>query len=128
MTKQEMIDGAFQFVFATAEALVKAHAQEMTLGNMGQSLVDYVYPPKVSPTRADPPVPDLSSVVSRAFNEFYQGSESDEIAQCISDELHDWMKSAKKDVAKVVKKGLPLTLANARLAWEEKGPFAKEPT
>lgn len=120
MTKKELIDATFQFVFPTPEDLADAHAKEMTLSNMGQTLANYVDVPKRAPTAHF-----LRTLVTFAYADYFQGSESDEIAKCISDEHMSWVKDAKKDVAKVVKKGLPLTLANARLAWEEKGPFAE---
>ncbi len=125
MDKRQLIEAVLNYPYATPEALIDAHAKEMTLGNMGQSLADYAHLPRPTASRPVPSMPDLSTVVTRAYDEFYQSSESDEIAKCIADEHRSWVKSAKKDVTKVVKGGLPLTLANARLAWEEKGPFAR---
>jgi hypothetical protein len=48
------------------------------------------------------------------------------MADGVWDEYKSWVKQAKKDATRVQKAGLPLTLANARLAFENKGPFAKK--
>jgi hypothetical protein len=65
-------------------------------------------------------------LVEFAWGCFMGDMESDEMAEGTMDEYRSWLKDARRDAEKVRKAGLPLTLANATLAFELKGPFAKK--
>lgn len=116
LTKKQIIDLAFQHVYTDVEAFRKDIAKEHCIANMGQELGDFV----------DGHFKDPARVISWAYNAFYQQSESDEMAEGIDEEMRSWLKEADKQIKAVQKKGLPLTMENARLAFEKKGPFAKK--
>lgn len=120
MNKGEIIKAAEDYVWTDFEKFVRMLAKEHTVANMGFDLGEAFqgYGSRNIP-------PDL--VVEMAYNTLYQGSESDEMAEGIEEEYRSWLKDARRDAEKVRKAGLPLTLANASLAFELKGPFAKRP-
>lgn len=113
--KKLAIEAAFDYVHPDVESLVKQAASEHTIANMGQMLEDFFY------GAGDP-----KSLFHDCFSCFYQQSESDEMADGLMEERADWVKQAKKDAAKIVKKKLPLTMRNMRDAFEQKGAFAKK--
>ena len=114
--KKETIEAAFNHVHTDVENLIKQAASEHAIANMGQVLEDF-FPYGQ---------PNLEKFFSQCFSIFYQQSESDEMAEGLEAERKEWMKDAKRDVAAVQKKGLPLTMRNVRDAFEFKGPFAKK--
>jgi hypothetical protein len=113
--KKQAIETAMDHVFTDVEALIKNVAAEHAVINMGQELTDHF--PYGSP--------DPSRLLYACYQNFYQASESDEMADGTQDEYRSWLKQSKKDVAKVQKKGLPLTPRNVRAAFLNEGPFAK---
>lgn len=114
MTKANVLKAAQEYEWDDADALVKAIAQEHTILNLGATVEEYIYG-NVEPSR----------VISTAFHGMRQayGSEGEELLDGIEDEYRSWVKNARKDVATIEKLGLPLTLANARRAFE--GEFKK---
>ena len=110
------IEQALDHVHTDIEALIKQNAAEHALVNMGQEVSDFA-----SYCRNDP-----STLLYSAYRNFYQQSESDEMADGTEREFKSWLKIARKDVAKVQKKGLPLTARNVRAAFLSEGPFAKK--
>lgn len=108
---------AEEHVHASEEALVEQCAAEHTVANMGmyiEELLEYAL--------LDRP----QNLFYSAFNNLYQQSESDEIADGTMAEYKSWLKQAKKDVARVKKAKLPLTFKNVRMAFDNEGPFAKK--
>lgn len=116
-TKNESIELATLHVWTDFEAFIKMLAKEHTVANMGMDLVDFV-------GRGYVPKPE--DVVNYAFNGLMNDMESDEMADGVQDEYRSWLKQGRKDAERVRKAGLPLTLANAALSFENKGPFAKK--
>lgn len=88
-------------VYTNADELVKAAAEKHTVLNLGSSW------------------PETS------FQQLKQDSESDEIYQGCIEEYKEWLGEARKELAMLVKVGLPLTLANMDHAFMKTGPFAK---
>ncbi len=117
-SKADLIKQAYEHVWTDFEKFVRMCAQEHTIANMGFELADHML--GYGSERPE-------NIVAAAYNSLYQSSESDEMAEGIEDEFRSWLKDARKDGLRVQKSGLPLTLANARLAFENKGPFAKKP-
>lgn len=117
MDKNEQIKAASEHVWTDFEAFVKMCAKEHAIANMGQELGDFLH-------RGYTPKPE--QLVDFAWNAFMGDMESDEMAEGTMDEYRSWLKDARRDAEKVRKAGLPLTLANATLAFELKGPFAKK--
>ena len=118
-SKKDLIAAAFAYVYPDAEALIKDVAKEHTIANMGQNLEDFIVATEWLEKNPQ-------QLVGSCYNSFYDQSESEEMAEGIEDERKSWLKQAKKDVALVQKKGLPLTLENVRLAFEKKGPFERK--
>ena len=116
LTKSQLITLAFQHVYTDVERFKKDIAKEHCIANMGQRLEDFMHGATGRP----------EDVISRAYSSFYGQSESDEMADGIADEMRSWLKEADKQIKAVQKAGLPLTMENARLAFEKKGPFAKK--
>lgn len=117
-TKQEIIAAALAYEYDDKEACILDAAKEHCIANMGQQLGDFLYGTGL----ADRP----NQVIRSCYNTFYQQSESDEMAEGIQDEMRSWIKDARQDVEKVIKMGLPLTLANVRMSFMYEGPFAKK--
>lgn len=111
------IDAAFDYVYEDVEAFVKVCAREHTIANLGQSLEDLA-------RRAFSSSPE--HLVNNCYSTFYGDCESEEMANGVTDEYRAWLKDARRDAQKVLKAGLPLTLKNARDAFELKGQFAKK--
>ena len=109
MTTKENIAAAFAHVYTEADRLIQDVAKEHAIANMGQTLEEHLQ-------RAAPP----ADVIAVCWSSFYGQSESVEMARDLDQERKGWLKQAKKDVATLVKKKLPLTLENARLAFERK--------
>lgn len=109
------IDAAFDHVYTDIETFVKVCAREHTIANLGQSLEELS-------RRAFTSSPER--LVDNCYSCLYQDCESDEMADGIQEEYLSWLKDARRDAQKVLKAGLPLTLRNARDAFELKGPFA----
>lgn len=118
-TKKSIIAAAFAYVYPDAESLIKDVAKEHCIANMGQNLEDFI-------TASEWLAKHPEQVISSCYSNFYGQSESDDMAEGIDEERRAWLKQAKKDVAAVQKKGLPLTMENVRLAFENKGPFEKK--
>lgn len=116
LTVKQFIDLAFQHVYEDVEKFRKDIAKEHCIANMGQELSDFIHSTSGHPKDA----------IAQAYGSFYQQSESDEMAEGIDDEMKSWLKEADKQIKAVQKKKLPLTMENARLAFEKKGPFAKK--
>lgn len=117
MTKQELLQAALSHPHPTPAALAEAFARQCAVENMGQRLIDLVTEPRPGST------PDLADVVPRAYNRFYHEMENDEQADGLNEERKSFLKDARRAARKVRDAGLPLTLANADLAWNEKAPF-----
>jgi uncharacterized protein YifE (UPF0438 family) len=114
--KSECFEAASSHVWTDFDKFVTMCAKEHAIANMGQSFEDLA---GYGANR-----PEL--IVEQAFSQLRNDCESDEMADGVWDEYKSWVKQAKKDATRVQKAGLPLTLANARLAFENKGPFAKK--
>jgi hypothetical protein len=111
--KQAAINAALDFVHTDEENLIKQVAGEHALVNMGMSVEDHFV--SVPPEK----------LLYAAFNNFYQQSESDEMADGTMDEYKSWVKTAKRDIKAVKKAKLPLTARNVRSAFLKQGPFKK---
>jgi hypothetical protein len=113
--KLAAIEAALDHVHTDVEVLIKQCASEHAVINMGQSLEDWFPYGTPSPER----------LFEQCFSNFYQASESDEMAEGTEDERRSWMKTSKKDVAKVKKAKLPFTVRNVRAAFLCEGPFKR---
>jgi hypothetical protein len=89
-------------VYTDEEKFVRAIAEKHTVMNLGQNWPEETY------------------------NRLRSEAESDEVHDAIVQEYKSWLKDAKKECAMIKKANLPLTLANAELAFSKKGPFAKQ--
>lgn len=118
-SKKQIIEAAFAHVYTDAEELIKDAAREHTIANLGQELEDFLQPSEYL-------LKNPQKVFHDCFNGLYSQSESDEMADALQEEYRDWQKRSRKDVEKVQKKKLPLTMTNVRLAFENKGPFEKK--
>lgn len=120
MTKADKTAGlqqALEHVWTDLEAFIKMCAKEHTIANLGQDLRDYVHG-----TYRDP-----QYIVDGAYQQFLNDiCTDDDMVDSIEDEYRSWLKDARRDALLVQKAGLPLTLANARMAFEKQGPFAKK--
>jgi len=116
-TAQQLVDAAFAYVYTDPYRLVQDAAKEHTIANMGQSLEELV-------TRAHCSLARPEGIVSSAYSALASDCAMEEVD--IDDERLSWVKDARRDVALVQKKGLPLTLANVRHAFEFTGPFEKK--
>ena len=114
--KKKAIEAAFDHVHTDVERLIKQAASENAVVNMGQSIEDWF--PYFDP--------GPETLLERCFSNFYQSSESDEMAEGLEDERRAWVKTAKRDVAAVQKKKLPLTVRNVQDACFKRGAFAKK--
>jgi len=114
--KSECFEVASSHVWTDFDKFVRMCAQEHTIANMGQCFESLVGHSSSKP----------ELIIAQAYSQLRNDCESDEMADGIEDELKYWLKVAKKDATRVQKAGLPLTLANARLAFENQGPFAKK--
>lgn len=114
--KQALIEAAFDHVHADVAELTKQVAAEHAIVNMGQDITDFVAYASQKP----------ESILYSCYRSFYQQSESDEMADGTEQEYRSWLKTAARDIKKVQKKGLPLTVRNVREAFLLKGPFAKK--
>lgn len=114
-TKQDkiaLIAAAFDLVYTDEEKFVEDLAKEHAIVNMGQELDDFVRAGMTPET-----------LVSRCYNDFYHSSESDEMADGLAEEKNHFRKDAKRQLAMIKKKGLPLTFDLARDAFLNKGVF-----
>ena len=119
LTKTEKlaaIELALDYVHPDVESLIKQSAGEFTVSNMGQALEDHLFSVLE---------PNPATLLYGCYQEFYQQSESDEMAQGTYDEMISFKKELVKTVKQVQKAKLPLTCRNVRDAWEKKGFFAK---
>ncbi len=120
MTKADKNTGlqqALEHVWTDLEKFIKMCAKEHTIANMGQDLRDYV-----SGTYREP-----QYIVDQAYQQFLNDiCMDDDMVDGVEEEYRSWLKDARRDALRVQKAGLPLTLANARLAFENQGPFAKK--
>jgi hypothetical protein len=121
MTNKEIIDAAFAYVYPSAEELIKVAAKEHAIANMGQELADAFSGYGRGLFESKP-----QELVPLRFSQLVGDCESDEMADGVDAEYREWLKTARKDVGRVQKAGLPLTLANVRDAFENKGVFAKK--
>jgi hypothetical protein len=119
MTRKQLIEAAFKHVYppGLVEELISAAAAEHTIANLGQSLEQLI-------STGNDWGNVYTAIIPLAYARLREESASEGID--IEDEYQDWLKQARKDVAQVQKKGLPLTLENVRMAFEMKGPFAKK--
>lgn len=121
-----VIKAALDHVYADEQKLIEDCAREHSLVNMGQSLKQLIRSSWGSDA-IERFTKNPEQLVGACYNAFYQGSESDEMAEGIDRERRSFLKDSKRDVARVKKAGLPLTIANARLAFLGKPPFDKAP-
>lgn len=120
MDKKQLIEAALNHPYATPADLAEAFAKECAVENMGMKLEHFVDGTREGVT------PDLSRVIPGAYSRFYQESETDEMADGIDTERKSFLKDARKAARAVRDARLPLTLANASLAYYGKAPFAKD--
>jgi hypothetical protein len=120
MTKAGKTTGlqqALEYVWTDLEKFIKMCAKEHTIANMGYDLRDYV-----SGTYRDP-----QYIVDQAYERFLNGiCADDDMVDGIEVEYRSWLEDARRDALLLQKAGLPLTLANTRMAFEKRGPFAKK--
>lgn len=114
MKTTDRVEQAMNHVWADFEAYVRMLAKEHTIANMGQDLAALGAHAASSET-----------YVAAAYSQLLTDCESDEMADGIEEEYREWLKQARSDAEAVRGANLPLTLANARLAFEKKGPFAR---
>lgn len=114
--KKVALAAVMSYEFIDLERFVKTVAQEHTIANLGQDIFD-----RISPEMA---LRQPQGAVGAAFQQLREDCESDELCDGVDEEYRGWLKTARKDVAELVKRGATLTLENARLAFEKKGPFA----
>jgi len=118
MTNKELIALAFAHVYTDEEKFVEAQAMEHTIANAGLSIRDHLsYGTTWFETHPD----EVIEVIPSAFNQMREDFGGEGVD--IEPEMRDWKKQAKKDTKLILKAGLPMTMANARLAFEKKGPF-----
>jgi hypothetical protein len=116
--KKNLIAAAFAHVYTDVERFIRDQAKEHTIANLGQTLEDHVHP-----GLSARPEQIIANAFSSLMSDF---SCEDETGDSVEDEMRVWLGQAKRDTALIQKKGLPLTMENARLAFERKGPFAKK--
>ena len=119
LTVKQIIAAAFAYVYTDADKLIQDVAKEHAIANMGHELGDFI-------TEREWLSKHPEQVISSCWNNWMGQIESDEMADGQNDERKVWLKQAKKDVAAVQKKKLPLTMENVMLAFEGKGPFEKK--
>lgn len=115
-TIKQIIAAAITYVYSDVDDLVQDAAKDHAMANMGHVLGDFI---NVSEWLSNHP----EYVISFSWGNLMGLSENDESG---NDERKGWLEQAKKDVAAVQKKKLPLTMENARLAFKCKGPFEKK--
>lgn len=120
MNKTELIAAALNHPYATAGDLAEAFAKECAVTNMGMKLEFLVDGSREGCT------PELTTVIPRAYDRAVGESESDAMADAFNSERKSFLKPARRAAGAVLKAKLPLTLANARLAYYGKAPFAKD--
>lgn len=114
--RQEFLAACMSFVHADFEQYVRTIAMEHTIANLGQELGELV---AVGGLWCRP-----EDGVRQAYRQLIGDCESDEMAEGVEEEYRSWLKDARADAQRVRDAGLPLTLENARLAFERKGPFS----
>ena len=119
--KQDLINAAMNVVFENENDLVIAQMSEHCIANCGLTLADFIWASESYKTPRD-----LRRLFVGCYQTFYGQSESDEMAAGTDEEYRSWRKDALRDLARVKKAGLPLTLQNTRDAFENKGVFAKK--
>lgn len=117
--KQQALDAAFDRTYPDVRSLLDDGSRRFALENMGQGLHDHV---PCWPSAIRRP----ESLVSRAYEAFYQSSDSDEVAGCIDGERRSFAKQLRKHADALQKTGLPLTLRNLEASWSTRGPFARK--
>ncbi len=115
MDKKQLIDAAFDHVYADTESYIRDIAREHTIANLGSSLEELV-------GRHGNMEPRY--VIGAAFSCLANDHACEGLS--LDPEYRSWLKDARRDAALVVKAGLPMTIRNARDAFEFKGPFAKK--
>lgn len=113
--KQVIVSAAMNMVYSDVEKFIIDAAKEATIANLGHELYDFIYSNQKPET-----------VIARVFisiREQYAIEVGDD-GNGVIDEYKNWLKISKKNVKAVQKKGLPLTLANVRLASDRNGPFS----
>lgn len=122
-----VIKAALDHVYTDEQKLIEDCAKEHAIANMGQTLKGIISSgyggygtQSVARFTKNP-----EQLVSACYSAFYGGSESEEMADGIDCERRSFLKDSKRDVAKVKKAGLPLTIANVHLAFLSKPPFDK---
>ena len=96
------------------ERYVKDIASQHAIGNSGFEVVEFV------DCRSKP-----ADGMHRAWIGFTQLAESDEMYDSFHEEREGWLDESRDDAERVRGVGLPLTLTNARLVFEQTGPFAR---
>lgn len=107
---------AMAVVYTDEQKFINVLAKEFALSNLGQELEDHIRFSKCAPEH----------VIDHAWSGMLSECDSDEMEEGMHDERRGWEKDAKKMLKQLKSKKLPLTIANAHLAWEIKGPFAKQ--
>lgn len=118
-TAQQMtaaIESAYDHVHPNAERLVKECAAEFSVSNMGQRVEDFI---------EWLPLNDPSTLFACAFENFYQQSDTDDMAMATMDEFRFWRKKLHSVVKAVKDAGKPLTVRSVRDAWTKKDGGAK---
>ena len=120
-----VIKAALDHVYTDEQKLIEDCAKEHAIANMGQTLKGIISSGYGAQSAIARFTKNPEQLVSACYSAFYGGSESEEMADGIDRERRSFLKDSKRDVAKVKKAGLPLTIANARLAFLNKPPFDK---
>lgn len=113
--KKAAIEAAYDFVHTDIEQLHRQCTSEHGIINMGQEVMDH-FPYGT---------PDPGRLFQQAWSNFYQSSESDEMAEGLEAERKFFNKDVTRDIKLVQKEGLPLTVRNCRAAFLYEGPFKK---
>lgn len=116
-TRKEAVAIIFSHVFTSPEEFAKNVATEHAIANMGQSLEDLISSPEWAVKRPQ-------DAILNAWSQFASDAAGEGID--IEDERRSWKKEGEKTAKAVQKAGLPMTMENARLFFEKKGPFAKK--
>jgi len=114
MPRSDLLRRVMEHVYSDRVELTYDVAREHTIANMGAALEDFIHG-YMQPEHA----------VKSAYAEFRSayGHEMGDEAQGVDAECCSWVEQAHEDVAMVVAAGLPLTLSNARAAFERRPPF-----
>jgi hypothetical protein len=137
MNKDQVLKAIYEHVWTNMEEFVKTRAQERTIANLGEELGDYVTG-DMSPERAveiafnramgNPIIhfedDDFANDVMETYRSMLKNPQVDTVIESFMDEYDWWLPRVREEAKRIQEAGLPLTLANAQLVFEHKGPFA----